>query len=56
MGQTHRTHNGPAMPRLALQIVMNYEEGAENTILHGDRASEAFLGNRRCAPCSASAI
>ncbi|HEV2551085.1 MAG TPA: allantoinase PuuE [Stellaceae bacterium] len=29
--------------RLALQIVLNYEEGAENNILHGDAASEAFL-------------
>ena len=28
---------------LALQIVLNYEEGAENCILHGDAASEAFL-------------
>lgn len=28
---------------LALQIVVNYEEGGENCILHGDAASEAFL-------------
>ena len=33
----------PAGARLALQIVLNYEEGAENSILHGDRASETFL-------------
>ena len=36
----------PAWPggaRLAVQIVLNYEEGGENTILHGDPASEAFL-------------
>jgi hypothetical protein len=26
-----------------LQIVLNYEEGAEYNILHGDAASEAFL-------------
>ncbi len=32
---------GPA--RIALQIVVNYEEGGENCILHGDAASEAFL-------------
>ena len=28
---------------LALQFVINYEEGGENCILHGDAASEAFL-------------
>jgi putative urate catabolism protein len=33
----------PNDARLALQIVLNYEEGAENSILHGDRASESFL-------------
>jgi allantoinase len=33
----------PGEARLALQIVLNYEEGGENNILHGDRASEAFL-------------
>ena len=26
-----------------MQFVINYEEGGENNILHGDRASEAFL-------------
>jgi putative urate catabolism protein len=29
--------------RLAVQFVINYEEGGENCILHGDTASEAFL-------------
>ncbi|MBS7805939.1 allantoinase PuuE [Rhizobiales bacterium TNE-4] len=33
----------PGGARLALQFVVNYEEGAENNILHGDPASEAFL-------------
>jgi putative urate catabolism protein len=33
----------PGGARLALQFVLNYEEGAENSILHGDKASEAFL-------------
>ena len=33
----------PGGARLALQFVLNYEEGGENCILHGDRASEAFL-------------
>jgi putative urate catabolism protein len=29
--------------RIAVQFVINYEEGGENCILHGDSASEAFL-------------
>jgi allantoinase len=33
----------PGKARIALQIVLNYEEGGENTILHGDAASESFL-------------
>jgi putative urate catabolism protein len=33
----------PRGARLALQFVLNYEEGGENSILHGDKASEAFL-------------
>jgi putative urate catabolism protein len=33
----------PNQARLALQFVINYEEGGENCILHGDAASEAFL-------------
>ena len=33
----------PDGARLALQIVLNYEEGAENSVLHGDEASEALL-------------
>jgi allantoinase len=33
----------PGNARLALQIVINYEEGGESSILHGDPASEAFL-------------
>lgn len=36
----------PAWPNkaaIALQFVINYEEGGENNILHGDAASEAFL-------------
>ena len=28
---------------VAVQVVLNYEEGGENAILHGDAASEAFL-------------
>jgi putative urate catabolism protein len=33
----------PGQARLALQIVLNYEEGAESSVLHGDPASETFL-------------
>lgn len=35
--------NWPGKARIALQFVINYEEGGENNILHGDAASEAFL-------------
>jgi putative urate catabolism protein len=41
-----KTPPDPAWPggaRLALQIVLNYEEGGERSILHGDREAEAFL-------------
>ena len=33
----------PNNAKLALQIVLNYEEGSENCVLHGDRHSETFL-------------
>ena len=33
----------PGGARLALQVVLNYEEGGENCVLHGDSWSEAFL-------------
>jgi OHCU decarboxylase len=33
----------PGDARVCVQFVINYEEGGENNILHGDRASEAFL-------------
>ena len=35
--------NWPSGAKIAVQIVVNYEEGGENNILHGDAASEAFL-------------
>lgn len=35
--------NWPNCAKIAVQIVLNYEEGGENNILHGDAASEAFL-------------
>jgi allantoinase len=33
----------PGNARIALQFVLNYEEGGENSILHGDAGSEQFL-------------
>ena len=33
----------PGGARIALQFVLNYEEGGENCLLHGDRSSETFL-------------
>ena len=33
----------PGHARVAVQFVINYEEGGENCVLHGDAASEAFL-------------
>jgi putative urate catabolism protein len=35
----------PGGARVALQFVVNFEEGGENSILHGDAASEAFLSD-----------
>ena len=40
----------PNNSRLALQIVLNYEEGAENNVLHGDKCSETFLSEIIGAP------
>jgi len=42
-GPTPPDPRWPGGARLALQIVLNYEEGGENCILHGDSASESFL-------------
>ena len=33
----------PGRARLALQFVLNYEEGGENCVLHGDPHAETFL-------------
>ncbi len=33
----------PGGAKIAVQFVLNYEEGAENNVLHGDEASETFL-------------
>ncbi|MEL7167178.1 MAG: allantoinase PuuE [Pseudomonadota bacterium] len=42
-GATPPDPQWPGGARIAVQIVLNYEEGGENNILHGDPASEAFL-------------
>ena len=42
-GRTPPYADWPNNARVALQFVINYEEGGENNILHGDAASEAFL-------------
>lgn len=42
-GQTPPHANWPNRARIAIQFVLNYEEGGENNILHGDDASETFL-------------
>lgn len=33
----------PGNARIAVQFVLNYEEGGENCVLHGDAGSEQFL-------------
>ncbi len=42
-GETPPDPKWPGGARIAVQFVLNYEEGGENNILHGDKASEAFL-------------
>jgi putative urate catabolism protein len=42
-GRTTPDPKWPRKARIAVQFVINYEEGGENCLLHGDTASEAFL-------------
>ena len=42
-GQSPPHPQWPNQARIALQFVINYEEGGENCVLHGDAASESFL-------------
>jgi putative urate catabolism protein len=42
-GRTTPDPQWPGEARIAVQFVVNYEEGGENCLLHGDAASEAFL-------------
>jgi len=42
-GQDVPNANWPNKARLAISFVLNYEEGGERCVLHGDSESEAFL-------------
>ena len=42
-GATPPDAQWPNGAKIAIQMVLNYEEGGENCLLHGDEASEAFL-------------
>jgi len=42
-GATPPEARWPGGARVAVQFVINYEEGAENSVLNGDRGSESFL-------------
>ena len=44
-GPTPPDARWPGGARIAISLVLNYEEGGENSVLHGDAASEAFLSD-----------
>ncbi|CUJ10881.1 allantoinase PuuE [Cognatishimia activa] len=44
-GATPPNANWPGGARVAVQFVLNFEEGGENCVIHGDAASEAFLSD-----------
>ena len=44
----------PERARIAVQFVLNYEEGGENSVLHGDTHSEQFLSEIVGAPAFAA--
>lgn len=49
-GQTPPFAGWPGWARVAVNFVVNYEEGAENSVLSGDPRSEAFLSDMIGAP------
>jgi allantoinase len=49
-GRTPPHPRWPAGARIAVQFVINYEEGGENCVLHGDPGSEQFLSEIIGAP------
>jgi allantoinase len=44
-GRTPPHAHWPGGARIAVQLVLNYEEGAEMSVLHGDDRSESFLSD-----------
>ena len=42
-GATPPNPQWPSDAKIAVQFVLNYEEGGENSVLHGDETSEVFL-------------
>ena len=44
----------PGGARIAVQFVLNYEEGGENNVLHGDAVSEEFLSEMFSPPSFAA--
>ncbi|MBL4916104.1 allantoinase PuuE [Szabonella alba] len=44
-GETPPDAAWPGGAKIAISLVLNYEEGGENNILHGDAGSEAFLSD-----------
>ncbi len=53
-GETPPPARWPGGARIAVQFVLNYEEGGENSVLHGDAASEVFLSEIIGAPAFAA--
>ncbi|MGV7167504.1 allantoinase PuuE [Xanthomonas citri] len=54
-GTTPPAAQWPGGARIAVQFVINYEEGAENCVLNGDAGSEAFLSEMVGAQAHAGA-
>ncbi|OOW72325.1 chitin deacetylase [Xanthomonas axonopodis pv. melhusii] len=54
-GATPPAAQWPGSARIAVQFVINYEEGAENCVLNGDTGSEAFLSEMVGAQAHAGA-
>ena len=53
-GRTPPRARWPGNARVALQFVLNYEEGGENSVLHGDAGSEQFLSEMFNPPAFAA--
>ncbi len=49
-GETPPHARWPGGARIAVQFVLNYEEGGENSVLHGDAGSEQFLSEMSNPP------